>query len=132
MVTVRAPAALHQSTDLIEAIRAELLSRGGRARGAEVAALCPFHEERHPSFSFNVEKGVYHCHGCGAQGRYDRLAVQLGINIGPPAKSGGGSTTKIVATYDYRDERGELLFQVVRFEPKAFRQRRPDPTSRDG
>ncbi|MFP6890172.1 MAG: toprim domain-containing protein, partial [Nitrospinota bacterium] len=28
--------------------------------------------------------------------------------------------------YDYRDENGELLFQAVRFEPKLFRQRRPD------
>ena len=33
---------------------------------------------------------------------------------------------KIVNTYDYRDESGILLFQVVRYEPKAFRQRRPD------
>jgi hypothetical protein len=34
----------------------------------------------------------------------------------------------IVATYDYYDERGALLFQVVRFDPKDFRQRRPDGT----
>jgi len=33
---------------------------------------------------------------------------------------------RIVATYDYRDEGGKLLFQVVRFDPKGFRQRRPD------
>jgi hypothetical protein len=32
----------------------------------------------------------------------------------------------IVATYDYRDEIGDLLFQVVRYEPKGFKQRRPD------
>jgi AAA domain len=32
----------------------------------------------------------------------------------------------IVATYDYTNETGELLFQVCRFEPKDFRQRRPD------
>ncbi|MGA2183581.1 MAG: hypothetical protein ABSH47_11175 [Bryobacteraceae bacterium] len=31
----------------------------------------------------------------------------------------------IVATYDYRDEDGELLYQVVRTEPKGFFQRRP-------
>jgi len=31
-----------------------------------------------------------------------------------------------VATYDYSDERGDLLFQVRRFESKTFRQRRPD------
>ena len=33
---------------------------------------------------------------------------------------------RIVATYDYRDENGVLLFQVVRYAPKTFRQRRPD------
>lgn len=38
----------------------------------------------------------------------------------------------IVTTYDYYDEWGTLLFQVVRFEPKDFRQRRPDKTQPDG
>ena len=33
----------------------------------------------------------------------------------------------IVATYSYHDENGALLFQTVRYEPKDFRQRRPDP-----
>src|SRR5262245_29201853 len=32
----------------------------------------------------------------------------------------------VVARYDYRDEKGELLYQVERLEPKSFRQRRPD------
>jgi KaiC/GvpD/RAD55 family RecA-like ATPase len=36
----------------------------------------------------------------------------------------------IVATYDYVDEDEELLFQVVRFAPKDFRQRRPDGAGR--
>ncbi|WP_336491301.1 AAA family ATPase [Methylobacterium nigriterrae] len=35
----------------------------------------------------------------------------------------------ITATYDYCDESGKLLFQVVRFTPKAFSQRRPDPSA---
>lgn len=38
---------------------------------------------------------------------------------------------RIVATYDYFDEDGELVFQVCRYEPKDFRQRRPDPTGRE-
>jgi Protein of unknown function (DUF3631) len=33
---------------------------------------------------------------------------------------------RVVARYDYRDEHNTLLFQVVRFEPKTFAQRRPD------
>jgi putative DNA primase/helicase len=32
----------------------------------------------------------------------------------------------IVKTYDYTDERGDLLFQAVRYRPKDFKQRRPD------
>ena len=32
----------------------------------------------------------------------------------------------IEKTYDYRDEGGTLLYQVVRYTPKDFRQRRPD------
>ncbi len=39
---------------------------------------------------------------------------------------------KIVAEYDYVDEGGKTLFQVVRFDPKDFRQRRRDPTAKDG
>jgi hypothetical protein len=33
---------------------------------------------------------------------------------------------RIISIYDYADERGDLLFQVVRYDPKDFRQRRPD------
>ncbi|NQT40030.1 MAG: hypothetical protein HQ581_21235, partial [Planctomycetes bacterium] len=53
------------------------------------------------------------------------LTNYLGNGPGTVAQSGGSSKTKIVASYDYRDERGELLYQVVRFDPKDFRQRRP-------
>ena len=38
----------------------------------------------------------------------------------------GASTPRIATIYDYTDEGGKLLFQVVRYEPKAFKQRRPD------
>lgn len=43
----------------------------------------------------------------------------------------GGDKFKIVRTYDYHDEAGELVFQVCRLDPKSFRQRRPDPSARD-
>jgi hypothetical protein len=52
------------------------------------------------------------------------LAREMGIDVPKPAARRG--KFNIVATYDYRDERGELLFQVCRLEPKDFRQRRPN------
>jgi len=42
------------------------------------------------------------------------------------AGSATSSGKKLVKAYDYRDESGTLLYQVVRYEPKNFRQRRPD------
>ncbi len=42
------------------------------------------------------------------------------------APKAGKVASRIVATYDYRDEQGELLMQAVRKEPKKFVQRRPD------
>ncbi len=37
-------------------------------RGRELTGLCPFHNEKTPSFTLNEEKGFYHCFGCGAHG----------------------------------------------------------------
>src|SRR5579885_3717730 len=37
-------------------------------RGWEFIGLCPFHNEKTPSFSVVEDKGFYHCFGCGAHG----------------------------------------------------------------
>ncbi len=55
------------------------------------------------------------------------LAEHLGQSSPRPNEPAGNGKSRIVATYDYRDERGELLYQVVRFDPKDFRQRQPKP-----
>jgi AAA domain len=52
------------------------------------------------------------------------LKSELGIRLDEQPHQSG--QRRIVAAYDYHDESGALLFQVVRFEPKDFRQRRPD------
>jgi hypothetical protein len=45
---------------------------------------------------------------------------QMGIEVGPAQQT----DQRIVATYDYTDEAGKSLFQVVRYAPKRFVQRR--------
>lgn len=39
-----------------------------KKRGREQAGLCPFHNERTPSFEVSDSKGLYYCHGCGKTG----------------------------------------------------------------
>ena len=45
---------------------------------------------------------------------------------GLPAWRSSGTPREIIATYPYTDEAGELLFQVIRYAPKDFRQCRPN------
>ncbi|RDU72317.1 DNA primase [Helicobacter aurati] len=39
-----------------------------RRVGSNFMALCPFHDDKTPSFSISQAKGLYHCHACGASG----------------------------------------------------------------
>jgi DNA primase len=57
--------AVKASADIVEVIsgRTQL-----RRSGARFTGLCPFHDERTPSFSVSPEKGLYYCFGCGAAG----------------------------------------------------------------
>lgn len=45
--------------------------------GARFVGLCPFHEEKTPSFSVNEEKGVFYCFGCGVGGNVFSFLMQL-------------------------------------------------------
>jgi putative DNA primase/helicase len=47
-------------------------------------------------------------------------------DIPAPQVGAKGHKREIAATYDYIDQQGDLLFQTVRHNPKAFNQRRPD------
>lgn len=47
-------------------------------KGREYQGLCPFHNEKTPSFTVNEAKGFYHCFGCGAHG--DILKFEMDAN----------------------------------------------------
>ena len=39
-----------------------------KKRGANYVGLCPFHNEKTPSFSVSESKGIFKCFGCGKAG----------------------------------------------------------------
>jgi 5S rRNA maturation endonuclease (ribonuclease M5) len=85
---------------------------------------------------------LVHCHGgCTQEAVIDALRARgLWHEGGYPTKamrviSGGldfnnvpsqPENKRIAATFDYTDPNGTLLYQVVKYDPKDFRQRRPD------
>jgi len=123
-----------------EAIARAALGPPGKKAGAELLWRCPQHDDHNPSLSVNLSKDVWLCGPCGKDGNAWELAAFL-ASAEPSDKPtvtawlrergllgdrNGGAESKIARSYDYTDEAGKVLFQVVRYEPKAFRQRRPD------
>src|SRR5215204_4916682 len=62
-----------EAVDMVELVgaRTDLRRVGSRWTG-----LCPFHEERTPSFSVNAEEKLYHCFGCGEGGDAIRFVME--------------------------------------------------------
>jgi 5S rRNA maturation endonuclease (ribonuclease M5) len=98
---------------------------------------CPSHDDRSPSLTVHIRDGrvLWHCQaGCTQDAVVGALRARglwpnrNGHHHHHTGGSGDGGVPgrRIVATYDYVDAAGRLLFQVVRFSPKDFRQRRPD------
>ena len=46
-------------------------------RGREHVGLCPFHNEKTPSFTVSEDKGFFHCFGCGAHGDVIGFAMRI-------------------------------------------------------
>jgi AAA domain len=96
-----------------------------RRNGTRWTALCPAHPDSNPSLSISESDGrvLLHCHaGCTPE----TVVATLGLKMADLFIHSRDITPNIVATYDYVDESGKLLFQVVRRDPKGFSQRRPD------
>lgn len=98
---------------------------GLKLRGLEHTGLCPFHNEKSPSFTVSDEKGFYHCFGCGAHGdiftfvmktqnlEYYEALTQLANEAGVilPKKGGNDFIT---------DRKIEVCFQIYEVATTYF------------
>ncbi len=91
-----------------------------RKRGSTHSGLCPFHQEKTPSFTVSADKGLYYCFGCGEGGdivrflertenlTFSEVIEQLGERFGVPVQYEEGSGPDAG-----RKERDSRLLQLL-------------------
>jgi len=97
-----------------------------RRSGSSLVGLCPFHDEKSPSFNINPTNGYYHCYGCGEGGdvisfvqkvehltfaeSVERLAQKLGFELryedggARPRDEGLGKRSRLVEAHRVAQE----------------------------
>jgi DNA primase len=65
---------VREAADLVEVVGEHVRLR---KRGRTWEGLCPFHEEKTPSFSVDPDKGLYYCFGCHQGGDVFKFVMQL-------------------------------------------------------
>ena len=106
----------------ITRLLAEATNYGPEGSNGQRDYLCPAHDDATPSLSVTDggDRVLIHCQaGCDTARVLEALKLQPADLFDEPVKP----RDQIVATYDYVDEHGKLLFQAVRMTPKSFRQR---------
>lgn len=128
--------------ELTDVLREILLPKlqGIRTSGGSWMAQCPAHEDGHASL--HIARGDTHpvvmtCHaGCERDDILAAIGLTWDTLCSPredePARGEWTPNGPAEAVYDYADETGKLLFQVVRCPGKKFMQRRPDPIAKSG
>ncbi len=113
---------VRERTDLLVLIRqyVALKKRGGRYTG-----LCPFHQEKTPSFSVDPQKGFWKCFGCGKGGDAFTFLMQLEHLTFPEALerlAERAGIHPIATSYDApkRKEERDFLFEVNAAAAVAF------------
>ncbi len=93
-------------SDIVEVVGSRLKLK---KTGKNFSALCPFHNEKSPSFSVSPDKQFYYCFGCGAGGNavsfimdferldfpqaVEELARNLGVDVPREERSGRSQTS---------------------------------------
>ncbi|MGB3509084.1 MAG: DNA primase [Microcoleaceae cyanobacterium] len=64
-----------QRADIYDVVSEQVVLK---KRGKDYVGLCPFHEEKSPSFTVSTTKQMYYCFGCGAGGNVLKFLMEAG------------------------------------------------------
>ena len=125
---------MRYSEDIIEEVRAktdivELISGYVKLqrRGSSYFGLCPFHNEKSPSFSVSPGKQMYYCFGCGAGGNvftflmeYENYSFQEALKL--LADRAGVKLPEVSYSREAREEadRKALLLEINKEAAKYY------------
>ncbi len=112
-------ALVRDKTSIVDVISESVTLRS--AGGGNLKGLCPFHDEKTPSFTVSATRNVFYCHGCGAGGdalkfvmdhehltfveAVERLAGRAGVQLryveaGPaPVRAQQGNKQRLIAAH---------------------------------
>ena len=121
-------AELRSASDIVAVIGDHTtLKKAGRSW----KGLCPFHNERTPSFTVDRDKGLYHCFGCGAGGdvihfvrQIDRLEFPEAVEV---LASRFGVTIPRRQRSGPRDDRRDRLLEALSAAQRFFAERLAQP-----
>ena len=120
------------ATDIVEVVSEHVQMRQA---GRNWLGLCPFHNEKTPSFNVQPELQIYHCFGCGVGGdvvkflqEIDRVSFVEAVTFlaeraGIPVQRSGGSAAE--------DERNDQLFRANELAAKYFHYMLRQPAGAD-
>ena len=96
--------------------------------GEQYSARCPAHDDNRNSLSVGIGEHGRILLDCKAGCDVADVVRALGMKMSDltPSTPAVHAKSKVKETYDYRNEDGDVVVQVCRYEPKDFRQRRPD------
>ncbi|MCE7519840.1 DNA primase [Vreelandella titanicae] len=110
--------------------------------GRNYSGLCPFHQEKTPSFTVSADKQFYHCFGCGANGNalrflmeYDKLPFpeaveQLAGRLGIEVPREGADDPRAQQREKKRKEGVNLLELAASFYRERFKMQEGQPAQR--
>jgi DNA primase len=124
-------------TDIVEIVGAHVTLR---KTGANLSGLCPFHNEKSPSFSVSPSKQFYHCFGCGVSGSalgflmeysgyafpeaVEELARKVGLTVPSESRNNYNNITPDQATQqaDYRSQLVDNNLLAAKFYKAQLKQ----------
>ncbi len=108
-----------------------------RRSGSEYAGLCPFHNEKTPSFTVNDKKGFFYCFGCHEKGDVVGFVMKTeGLSfpetVEKLAREAGMEVPRATPQERERSERAATLQDVVEQAARWFQKQLRLPVGRHG